>query len=582
MAEIIYEYSKERRDFGKQVTFGDTEAEVLQQVVSNPGAAEELGMLKKPVEITTMDTTPLLSCSAVSTRPIATVNKGMAHTEGGWPGDIDIDDEATTQRYRKRREKGGKQKGSNVVLEPLGTSVGRLGPVVQLSVKQNNTINIYEEYFDSLDVDHSSEPPSAKGMAVLRDPCPVRRTAAKIDWIPDGPTRIAVAYSVLQFQDPRLLTKSLPVNSYIWDVQKPNSPEATLTPDSPLCSLRFNPKNTEVLVGGSYNGLLCLFDRRKSSKPASTSQIETSHHDPVYDVRWTQSKTGTMCVSCSTDGHLLWWDTRRLNEPFDRIVLDNGEGQVYGASALAYNSEAGPHKYLVGTEQGIVASINTRSKKTNNGVSIYKNGPGKHHAPIYSIQRNPTHTKYFMTVGDWTARIWTEDLKTPIMTTKYHNSYLTAGCWSPTRPGVFLVARKDGVVDVWDYFFRQNEVAYSHKVCDESLASIAVSSSPNNNASVQLVGIGDDSGTVSLLELSESLWKSQNNEKPAMAGMLDREFKREKNLLTLARDAAKRQKRAETEAKKEAADAGGPGGSKIEEELMKIEQNFVQLVKEDY
>lgn len=45
-------------------------------------------------------------------------------------------------------------------------------------------------------------------------------------------------------------------------------------------------------------------------------------------------------------------------------------------------------------------------------------GAGKHHGPIYSIQRNPTQNKYFMTVGDWTARIWAEDLKTPIMTTK--------------------------------------------------------------------------------------------------------------------------------------------------------------------
>lgn len=49
-------------------------------------------------------------------------------------------------------------------------------------------------------------------------------------------------------------------------------------------------------------------------------------------------------------------------------------------------------------------------------------GAGKHHGPIYSIQRNPAQNKYFMTVGDWTARIWAEDLKTPIMTTKVSNS----------------------------------------------------------------------------------------------------------------------------------------------------------------
>lgn len=62
--------------------------------------------------------------------------------------------------------------------------------------------------------------------------------------------------------------------------------------------------------------------------------------------------------------------------------------------------------------------VNLRNRKQNNGISVFDMGAGKHHGPIYSIQRNPTQNKYFMTVGDWTARIWAEDLKTPIMTTK--------------------------------------------------------------------------------------------------------------------------------------------------------------------
>merc|ERR1711967_207455 len=119
---------------------------------------------------------------------------------------------------------------------------------------------------------------------------------------------------------------------------------------------------------------------------------------------------------------------------------------------------------------------NLKNRKQNNGVFVFDQGPGKHHGPIYSIQRNPSNSKCFLTVGDWTARIWIDDnLKTPIMTTKYHSSYLTAGCWSPIRPGVFFVTRMDGVVDIWDYFYRQNEVAYSHKVGDTDLSCIAVS-----------------------------------------------------------------------------------------------------------
>merc|ERR1719152_766307 len=187
---------------------------------------------------------------------------------------------------------------------------------------------------------------------------------------------------------------------------------------------------------------------------------------------------------------------------------------VLGGSSMEYNTEAGPTKYLVGTEQGIVLSINLRNRKQNNGIAVYDNGPGKHHGPIYSIQRNPTHNKFFMTIGDWTARIWAEDLKTPIMTTKYHTSYLTSGCWSPTRAGVFFVTRMDGVVDIWDYFYRQNEVAYSHKVGDQELSCIAVS-----NQAGRLVSVGDVKGTVSLLEVCESLAAPQANEKTAISNM---------------------------------------------------------------
>merc|ERR1712159_632142 len=152
----------------------------------------------------------------------------------------------------------------------------------------------------------------------------------------------------------------------------------------------------------------------------------------------------------------------------------------------------------------------------------------------------PDHTKFFMTVGDWTARVWMEDLKTPIMTTKYHSAYLTSGCWSSTRAGVFFVTRMDGIVDVWDYFYRQNEVAYTHKVGDCALSSIA-----NDATTGRLLSVGDVEGTVALMEVCDSLATPQHNEKSAIGAMLERETKQEKNLelrecdLRRARDKAK-------------------------------------------
>jgi dynein intermediate chain 2 len=249
-------------------------------------------------------------------------------------------------------------------------------------------------------------------------------------------------------------------------------------------------------------------------------------------------------------------------------------GQVLGGSSLEYNSEAGPSKYLVGTEQGVVLGINLKNRKQNNGLSVYDQGPGKHHGPIYSIQRNPANTKCFLTVGDWTARIWNEDLKTPIMTTKYHSSYLTAGCWSPTRAGVFFVTRMDGVVDIWDYFYRQNEVAYSHKVGDAMLSSVAV------QGGGKLVAMGDVTGTVSLLELCESLAASQMNERKAIENMFDRESKQEKNLELRERD-LKRQRQMESDSRnRDAQDKKDAKDEKMEALLRKVDADFLAMIKE--
>jgi len=101
---------------------------------------------------------------------------------------------------------------------------------------------------------------------------------------------------------------------------------------------------------------------------------------------------------------------------------------------------------------------------------------GRHLGPIYACERNQL-SKYFMTVADWTVQIWHEELRTPIIRTKFHNSYLADGCWSPTRHGVFFVVTKDGWIKVWDYFYRQNELAFEHKVSDTALTCISVNKS---------------------------------------------------------------------------------------------------------
>lgn len=304
----------------------------------------------------------------------------------------------------------------------------------------------------------------------------------------------------------------MPMESYIWNLNNPNYPEQTLNAPSPLCTLVFNHKNSEIMVGGSYNGSLSFYDRREGgssgvSEPSATTILEKSHHDPVYDIYWlTLGKLGTECVSTSTDGRILWWDQRNLDHgPVDELLINevvdsgpNAKPKILGGTRLEYNTDAGPLKYLIGTEQGYIFQANKRPGKPVEINARFGVNGGKHHGPVYSIERNPALYKYFLTVGDWTAKIWSEDLKTPIMQTKYHSSYLTDGCWSPNRPGLFYLTRMDGFIDIWDYYYRQNEVAFSHKVSDNPLTSISIQH--------KLAAIGDSEGSCTMLSLCESLY----------------------------------------------------------------------------
>lgn len=318
--ELAVPYTKKRSEFGHHTEFDDVPTQILSTVPSEAPAPDEY--FKRNPCVTTLDTTPLLSEHDVNTDRVLRRNQGMRHYEGGWPENVDASEADQVDRYLKRANKETK----------LKQAVVELSSTVETAVRQNNTIDMYEDYFRDYSLDLSSEPPSAKGLAVFRDPSAVKRTVTSVNWHPEG-SRIAVAYSILRFQDERLMAGRLPPSSFIWDVTYPNHPVTELVPPSPLVSLRYNVKTPDTLVGGCYNGLVAVFDIKKPRGVAiTTSSIDKSHHDPVYDVFWVQSKTNNQFASVSTDGQMMWWDTRKLSEPTEVVMLNDGSGRVLGAS----------------------------------------------------------------------------------------------------------------------------------------------------------------------------------------------------------------------------------------------------------
>uniref|UniRef100_A0A087XWB9 Dynein, axonemal, intermediate chain 2b n=1 Tax=Poecilia formosa TaxID=48698 RepID=A0A087XWB9_POEFO len=480
--------------------------------------------------------------------------------EGAWPKDINPRDLEQTVRFKKKIEKE----------ENYVNSLVHLGYVMDHCIRQNNTIDIYQEHFKEDEIEKVPEFPTAKTMSVFRDPNQVKRTITGLSWHPDGGRKLAAAYCSLDFQ------KSPPdmsFDSYIWDLEKPNYPEMALKPESPLVCLDYNPKDPHTLLGGSYGGQIVLWDTRRGSQPVEYSSLEHTHRDPVYKIIWLQSKTGTDAFSASTDGQILWWDVRKLSEPTERLVLDpSREGnldQALGAISLEFEPTM-PTKFMVGTEQGMVVSCNRKAKTPAEKIVCTYEG---HHGPIYAIQRNPFFPKNFLTVGDWTARIWSEDIKeSSIMWTKYQMSYLMDACWSPVRPSVFLTVKMEGVLDIWDLLFKQSEPTLSVKVSDKALYSLRI----QDNG--QVLACGSHSGEATLLHISSALSTLQKNEKSLMAAMFERETKREKILEARQRE-IRLKERSRSEQSREDEAWREDGDEDPEQILAKVESDFYSMVE---
>ncbi|NXY25491.1 DNAI2 protein, partial [Atrichornis clamosus] len=528
--ELRFEYTRKRSDFGRPCNFSDHLAEVTVDIPPDPSLAADF-IPQDPVDFSVQHG-PVMAVHEVNTERAQVASQGVNHVEGGWPKHIDPRNSELTTRFREEVERE----------EVYTRSVLRLSSLMEHCIRQNNAIDIYEEYFaEEEEEDEEEEHPSAKtingfanqpllaALSPQRDPNVTKRMVTHLSWHPDDNKAVAVAYCSLDFQDNR---KDMSFDSYIWDLESPYSPELTLKLSSPVVTLEYNSKDWHHLLGGCYNGQIVYWDTRKGGLPMEITPVELSHRDPVYGACWLPSRTGTECFTASTDGQVLWWDIRKLSQPSERLILDiTREEQLknaLGAISLEFASTM-PTKFLVGTEQGTIIGCNRDAKTPPDKIANIFSG---HIGAVYAVARNPFFPKIFLSVGDWTARIWSEDFTdtSSIMETKCHIPYLLDGCWSPVKPAVFFITKSDGTLDIWDFLYHQKEPSLSIKVSNEPLFSLR----PQDNG--RILGCGSRLGSVTLLEISPGLCTLRKNEKSLVSTLFEREARREKILLDKQRE----------------------------------------------
>lgn len=547
-------YQLKREYFGQKINFKPKEDENSRvfNIKEDPSLISKTYIYKNPRTITIGNYVEK-SFHVVHTEKTKTKTLLIKHTEGGWPSEIQNPSEARQiSNWKRAQEKE----------ESFPEKVRRLIANTEVCLKQNLRMDIYEEYFEVSKKNNIVEDTfTAKIKKVFKDICPYKRSVSKVCFSPEEQNKIAIAYKLKEDQTTIHVEKSkLPV--LVWDINNPNEPINVLYPNTntEIVTCAFNNKMSNILGVGCSNGTILIYDI-KQNKMLVSSKLEYCHSEAVKDFVWLKSKNGTEFVTTSTDGKVIWWDIRDFSNPkkiylcpdgaeikepgkpdneaewiknvnYKPFILvdkdkDGSFEKEYGGLKIEYNPEAGASKFLIVTEQGTIFLSN---KKKNEADISQKYGFswGRHLGPITGVQRCPHVNKYFLTVGDWTARIWPDDYKIPIYVSKYHPAYLMDCCWSPLRVGVFFVIRNDGWLLAYDICYKTKDYIFSQKISESALACMAI------NLKGDKMIIGDDDGLVSLVKLSKAFYETDNLEvekkRDFIGLMMEREVSREKGI----------------------------------------------------
>lgn len=555
------EYTKPRKNFGRQPLFQSVPPQLLDSI--NPDAKEQkLYTLRNPVHRHVQATMPQ-SVHDSNTKQLVTHEQGINHTEGGWPREVHEYNEEHVARHRRRV-----MHEDNYVHTVLN-----LAPVMKRYVDQNNAIDMYQTYFADMPTQTPVEKYNVRVANVFRDP--FRRPISSIVWTNEAKSKLAVSYS------DRTLTPTPQVNKintcYLWDTYIQNEPAHTLEPSHPCWRLACSPKDPEVLIGGLENGTACIFDTREGTKPLSYSSLYHSHHGPITALLFIHSRSQTEFFTGSPDGQCLWWDGRNLSEPIDQlpmsIKIPSGEtpslSNAEGISSLEFNHGL-PTRFLCGTESGYVINVNRMGREHAEKLTSFWEA---HSGPVRAVLRSPCTTRMFLTCGDFSVRIWSEEVRTaPIIVTKPYRYQVTDAVWAPLRYSCYMSGCAGGTFYYWDLLRKYKEPVVTLQVSKHEITNLAC------HGEGQQIAIGDNNGSVFLAVLSENMTLPGSDDKHLMQKLYERETRREHILDNRVKEIHLKQ-RAEEEATKHKENTED---SPDEEELIQAaEDEYFKIVQQE-
>ncbi|XP_072931544.1 dynein intermediate chain 3, ciliary-like [Epargyreus clarus] len=507
---LVYSYTKIRNTFGRQPMFCETRPILLDTIAPNISEQKEY-CLRNPVNRETQ-TSVHISEHDVNTKRIFHRDQGMNHSEGGWPKEISCTDEEATSRYKRRIERD-----DNYV-----DSVLSLYPEFVHYIDQNNAIEMYNMYFKDMPPEQVVEKSSIRVKNVFKDM--EKRPIGCLGWTYEDEPKLVAGYCDKKF--PVCDTTEENITCFVWNVEIPHIPYAEFCGPSACWQVACSPVHPSVIVGGLRDGRVCIFDIRNGKEPSILSEMHLAHRDPVSSLLYIHSRLNNEFFSASTDGQCMWWDIRNISSPIDKLMicirippgeqmnLTNSEG----VSVLQYDKSF-PTKFLCGTDTGYVINVNRKGKTYQEVLSAIFEA---HNGPVKSVHRSPCTSKVFITCGDWSVNIWSDDVHTsPIISGIRHRHQITDVVWAPQRVSSYMSVGGDGKFRYWDLLRKFREPVLMLNVSKYPLLKMK----PHDDG--KMIAIGDAKGSLHLLSLSDNLVYSGNKDKQLMTQTLERETRRE-------------------------------------------------------
>ncbi|XP_018351599.1 PREDICTED: dynein intermediate chain 3, ciliary-like [Trachymyrmex septentrionalis] len=499
---IQYAYIKPRSQFGKQCFFGRTDSIVQENILPDSKLMRDyvhVSHCHRGVQMSKQ-----LALHEMQTVSKVTKENGMLHLEGGWPKEINVKDDEAVLRFRRRVMRD----------EYWAPKMKNLTNPMERCILQNNIINIYEHYFDDMESTAQVLSRDMRTLNMYADPQPIVRPINHLSWSPSAQNRLAAAYSFMEFE--RKLSNVNP-SSYIWDIENPIKPVICLRSSSPLLIVEFNSHDSSMLISGLMSGQVCNWDIRIGDRPVQMSHRQFSHRNPANQTLWIQSKSNNEFFSASTDGAIKWWDIRKMRQPTEELVIDLDDPlradilRAIGVTKLQPNIG---DRFLAGMENGMVINIRRKAMNPVDKLAMRFNC---HVGPVIAIDRNPFFTKNFLTVGDWTVKIWSEDIREGyLITIREQNADLRGGCWSRSRYSVFFTINATGLLEVYDILSGVASPVTTFRVCNDSLTTIT----PHENG--QLLAVGSHDGNIYLVECSDGHIINTNTDKANLTAYFER------------------------------------------------------------